>query len=118
MLITDTEYEQIKDILPCGFYKGKKRPDNRLFIIEAVLEATLEEEASEEANVENRAQTIDLVKKADTPKGKISAEGGTDQAVEVLIKKAGTEEVALVEASAETEEIITIINPHSIPIMH
>jgi len=36
MLITDTEYEQIKDILPCGFYKGKKRPDNRLFI-EAVL---------------------------------------------------------------------------------
>lgn len=32
MLITDIEYEQIKDILPCGFYKGKKRPDNRLFM--------------------------------------------------------------------------------------
>lgn len=31
-MITDEEYELIKDELPCGYYKGKNRPDNKLFM--------------------------------------------------------------------------------------
>ena len=34
--LTDVEYDLIKGMLPCGYYKGRKRPDNRLFI-DAVL---------------------------------------------------------------------------------
>ncbi len=32
MRLMDVEYGFIKDDLPWGFYKGKKQPDNRLFL--------------------------------------------------------------------------------------
>ena len=34
--LTDVEYDLVKDLLPCGSFKGGNRPNNRLFI-DAVL---------------------------------------------------------------------------------
>ena len=36
MKLTDVEYDLVKDLLPCGSFKGGNRPNNRLFI-DAVL---------------------------------------------------------------------------------
>ena len=30
--LTDVEYDLVKDLLPCGSFKGGNRPNNRLFI--------------------------------------------------------------------------------------
>ena len=34
--LTDVEYDLVKDLLPCGSFKGGNRPNNRLFL-DAVL---------------------------------------------------------------------------------